>query len=397
MKKILVAISRQQGGSYNESMIKKYLEDVQSRGYIVEMMDDHSGDVYRFLEEMPLLGDLTPYQQELLQHIGDYEHIVYVPARAMNLKDALVYRASSIANQPMDSREKEQTSAAQSQQIHHPLDETALVNETAASDLVGEVYQIESVECNNVASQDENTAAICAVLEGQVELDLGENSNESTEIALEQKRSEQVELSQEELVQENLEQTSNDAASYFSSDDTRMVQPLSSENTSAEDAMGFAVSSDEIEEDIQIPLVENRESIRASVERISMEEILSMGEAAEQGLLPLITEEKPKKMSAARRVRLLFPWIVMAIMAALGYEKTTWLPFILATFALLITGVSKKYKNLDKTAEWLSVLMAIVALVVGIAYTKWMTAISLPIAMMAIILFVVVGFVDWDN
>ena len=111
MKKILVAINRQQSGSYNESLLSKYLEDVQAKGYVIDIIDDYSGDVYRLLEEMPLINEFSPFQKDVLDHIQDYEHIVYVPSRALELKDVLVYR---MEKENFDPKKAQETVAKES-------------------------------------------------------------------------------------------------------------------------------------------------------------------------------------------------------------------------------------------------------------------------------------------
>ncbi|MDO5096297.1 MAG: hypothetical protein Q4D65_07010 [Peptostreptococcaceae bacterium] len=107
--------------------------------------------------------------------------------------------------------------------------------------------------------------------------------------------------------------------------------------------------------------------------------------------------EVKKGVSIPRRLWLLVPWIIMGLMTILKYEKVAWIPFILSVLALFGAIISKKSRRLSKTPEFLCIIMAVLALIVNFVYPEWMVAIALPISIMAILLFFIVGFVNWDN
>ena len=107
--------------------------------------------------------------------------------------------------------------------------------------------------------------------------------------------------------------------------------------------------------------------------------------------------EIKRGVSIPRRLWLLAPWIIMGLMTILQYEKVAWIPFILSVLALFGAILSKKSRRLSKTPEFLCIIMSVLALIVNFIYPEWMVAIALPISIMGIILFFIVGFVNWDN
>lgn len=335
MKKILVAINRQQSGSYNESLLSKYLEDVQAKGYVIDIIDDYSGDVYRLLEEMPLINEFSPFQKDVLDHIQDYEHIVYVPSRALELKDVLVYR---MEKENFDPKKAQETVAKESAERRETGYEHAI---SKGEDTTGDFVSGSEVSENAL---------------GQTDWSKPENGNaQPTSVA--------------------------HTVGNIDINDS----PTHQRNPAEQSVM----SSPEIGITAQ-----------KTLQRISLEEMHELTTETRSAVGESAAEEegrKSKGLSMMRRLRLAFPWVVMAIMAYLGYEKTTILPFILTIFGLLAAGFSKKYKSCDKTPEWLSVFLAAISWIVSLAHPKWMAAISMPISCMAIALFILVGFVNWDH
>lgn len=119
----------------------------------------------------------------------------------------------------------------------------------------------------------------------------------------------------------------------------------------------------------------------------------------ESEVMPSVQEGQvsTKGLSVPRRLWIIAPWIIMPLMALLKYEKITWIPFILSVLALISASIPKKTRHLSKTPEFLCVFVALVALMVSFVYPQWMLSIAIPISAMAIVLFLLVGTVHWDN
>lgn len=107
--------------------------------------------------------------------------------------------------------------------------------------------------------------------------------------------------------------------------------------------------------------------------------------------------KKNKKISIPRRLWLIAPWAIMALMMALNYDKITWIPFVMAVVGLICYSIPKKSRGLDKTPEWLSVLMTLIALLVGFYQPNWILAIAYPLSAMGIVLFAIVSMIEWEE
>ncbi len=107
--------------------------------------------------------------------------------------------------------------------------------------------------------------------------------------------------------------------------------------------------------------------------------------------------KKPEKMPFSRKLALVFPWIVLGCMGMLEYSHVAWLPFILGVLGLMKTAISKKTRKKDKTAEWIGVLLLTVALGMDLYNSSWMSTIAVPISIMGILLFIIVGRISWED
>ena len=109
------------------------------------------------------------------------------------------------------------------------------------------------------------------------------------------------------------------------------------------------------------------------------------------------TDTAKVKLSFIRKLWLIIPWIVMALIANLGYESIGLAVFVLSLIALILAFLSKKQRKVSKTPEVLSLLLAAVATAVEVVNPDWILHIAFMLGILGTLLFIVIGNIKLED
>ncbi|MDO5062903.1 MAG: hypothetical protein Q4D77_06970 [Peptostreptococcaceae bacterium] len=450
MKKILIIINEKGEKSQGyQDLINEYVEMKKAQGYVIELIGDLNGVLKKLLEEEELWGtQISSAQAEVMFQLNRYEFVIYVPNTVSSLKDMLVYDPNKLDKNMIFYN-------IGNMSIVESLDKESQ-NAIVSTENFSE-ERIECAPCENMDSAESvshNELLLNSETQGWGSDFMTDEKDGSTEEKGEIESEEDCldgQLSQNDSceIDDSILGLSNDQT--VSDDDKTTDQQVPAQE--AEDQ--FGTDRDRIEP--TDPSVENEdiqdEEIIASMNDISyditdedggvsaesslIDRTISYFDGVSSDQLTVISEEgtlttlenshntvlkdecpaqespenqvtqtneteseikiEPRRPSIIRRLWLLCPWIIMGLMTILKYEKIAWLPFIIAVIGLFMSLISKRSRRLSKTPEWLCIFLALIALIVNIAHPAWIIAIGLPISIMAIVLFIIAGFVIWDN
>lgn len=444
MKKILIIINEKGEKSQGyQDLINEYIEMKKTQGYVIELIGDLNGVLKRLLEEEELWGtQISSAQAEVMFQLNRYEFVIYVPNTVSSLKDMLVYDPNKLDKNMIFYN-------IGNMSIVESLDKESQ-NDIVATDDYSE-KRIECCPCENIdvigsmspndslmntETQGSGADFMTHEKEGSVEekgdcLDGQLSQNDSCE-----KDDSILGLSYDQIVSNDDKTTDRQVTGQEAEDQLRMNrdwieqtdQSIENEDTQDEE---ITVSVDDRSYDI------SNEDGDVPAESSINDRTISYFDGISSDQLTVISEEgsltkletnhntfsgeeypaqespdnqvthineaeseikiEPRRPSIIRRLWLLCPWIIMGLMTILKYEKIAWLPFIIAVIGLFMSLISKRSRRLSKTPEWLCIFLALIALIVNIAHPAWIIAIGLPISIMAIVLFIIAGFVIWDN
>lgn len=440
MKKILIIVQKRGNERYSHgNLIQEYIDMKKSQGYSVELIADTTGVMQSLLEEEELWGkEITSAQAEVMFEINRYELVIYLPQEASSLKDAPVYDPDkldknmifyNIGNMIIVNSIDPQNELSSDEAIKSPgsdifsdepevdeekpsEDDFVFENRKQAEEMIEEVFSAHDLPTDKDDFEQPETQT---VFEQKPLRPEGEGLQENHDISENPENEGKSDnsylqnLSREELFEETGQQ--NQIKKELNEDGLALEDPYSDlsvksallqknadgnadwENISAHAVI--SISEDGI--DI-IPQVSEKHRHENEIKKVSYEDTSSRdAETKEELAENIFSEALPQKPSIVRRLWLICPWLLMVLMALLKYENVAWIPFVVSVVGLFSAIISKKSRRQSKTPEWLSVFLALIALIVNFLHAEWMMVIAMPISIMAIVLFIIAGFVDWDH
>ena len=338
MKKLLIIIEKPMAmKTTRNNLVNEFVNSKKKEGYQIDIIGDTSGVMRDLLEENEVRAkEITSAQADVMFDLNRYEYAIYVPETANTNQDILVYNPDQLDKNMI---------------FYH----------------IGNLNIISRKALNH--TREENKEALKGFT-----TDKGDYTDNIDKA-----------FTAEGVIGDE----------YDKSGAERLEEIKDVFNQS--------------EEEVKSQIASAEQGSVESIPKISLDEKVTVGEPAKKkdnfvdGPISSpsrgqeIAAIQENKLSLVRKIWLVLPWIVMALMGQLKYESIGLAVLVVSLLALILAFLSKNQKQVPKTAEGVSLLLAAVATGVELANPAWIQRIAPMLGALGMILFVVIGNIKWED
>lgn len=441
MKKLLIIIKKPMAmKTTRNNLVNEFVNSKKKEGYQIDIIGDTSGVMRDLLEENEVRAkEITSAQADVMFDLNRYEYAIYVPETANTNQDILVYNPDQldknmifyhIGNLNIISRKalnhtREENKEALKGFTTDKGDYTDNIDKAfTAEGVIGDEYDKSGAErleeIQGVFNEDKTQLAeqiaraeqdeVKAIQEKRDNISITEDYKadgcdiEPTEDALERTREDN---------KESLRGFTTDTGDYTDNIDKAFtaegVIGDEYDKSGAERLEEIKDVFNQSEEEVKSQIASAEQGSVESIPKISLDEKVTVGEPAKKkdnfvdGPISSpsrgqeIAAIQENKLSLVRKIWLVLPWIVMALMGQLKYESIGLAVLVVSLLGLILAFLSKNQKQVPKTAEGVSLLLAAVATGVELANPAWIQRIAPMLGALGMILFVVIGNIKWED